>query len=88
MQINYRYWLLIAVFALVIAGTLISFNPDCLRSGHLIVTIIMSLFISTIVTSLYFQRSKHHELSEPNINNTIQEKRRQLKTKGNQNKPH
>ncbi|MCO6508979.1 MAG: DUF4184 family protein [Snodgrassella sp.] len=88
MQINYRYWLLIAVFALVIASTRISFNPDCLRSGHLIVTIIMSLFISTIVTSLYFHRSKYHELSEPNISNTIQEKRRQLKTNGNQNKSH
>jgi hypothetical protein len=59
-QINYCYWLLIAVNALLIASIRISFNSDCLRSGHLIVTIIMSLFISTTITSLYTQYAKRH----------------------------
>lgn len=59
MRINYRYWLLIAVFALLIAGIRISFNPDCLRSGHFIVTIITSFFLSTSLVSLYTMYSKN-----------------------------
>lgn len=57
-QINYRYWVLIVLIALLIAGIRISFNLDCLHSGHLIVSIIMSLFMSTTIISLYTQDSK------------------------------
>ena len=57
-QINYRYWVLIVLIALLIAGIRISFNLDYLHSGHLIVSIIMSLFMSTTIISLYTQDSK------------------------------